>query len=45
MNTYYIIRKRNAPPAITESWKAARYWEEQGCDVIRVELPALPLEA
>lgn len=33
IKTYYLIFKEGSPPAITESWKAAQYWEKQGCTI------------
>lgn len=33
MKTYYLIFSEGSPPAITESWKAAKYWEAKGCTI------------
>lgn len=33
VKTYYLVFGANAPAGITESWKAAEYWQRQGCTI------------
>lgn len=34
MKALWIILSDNGPPAITESWKAAEYWQKKGNTVV-----------